>query len=51
MENVVAQCLKCKEKKTMKDPQKTKTKNGRTMIKGTCPDCGTTMCLFVSDKK
>lgn len=51
MEKIVAHCMKCKEKKTMVDPVKTKTKNGRTMYKGKCPDCGTTMCLFVSDKK
>lgn len=51
MADVEARCMKCGEKKIMVDPQKTKTKNNRTMIKGKCPDCGTTMCLCVSDKK
>lgn len=49
-EKVVAHCMKCKDKREMVNPQKTVTKNGRTMLKGTCPECGTTMCKFVSSK-
>lgn len=36
-----AYCVKCKGKKEMKDPQKVKMKNGRSAMKGRCPDCGT----------
>ena len=34
-------CVKCKKKVEMKNPTKTKMKNGRTALKGTCPKCGT----------
>lgn len=50
MEKIEAYCMKCKGHKTMVDPKKSKTKNGRTMYKGKCPDCGTTICRFVSEK-
>ena len=36
-----AYCVKCKGKKEMKDAQKIKMKNGRSALKGRCPDCGT----------
>ena len=36
-------CVKCKEKRDMKNPTKTKMKNGRPATKGTCPKCGTKM--------
>jgi hypothetical protein len=49
-EKVVAHCMKCKDKREMVDPKETTTKNGRVMLKGTCPECGTTMCKFVSAK-
>jgi hypothetical protein len=42
-------CVKERKKVEIKDPQKTTTKNGRTAIKGTCPDCGTTIFKFVKD--
>ncbi len=35
-------CVKCKTKRVMKDPHETTT-NGRRMMKGTCPECGTNM--------
>ncbi len=50
-EKVIAHCMKCKDKREMVDPKKTTTKNGRVMLKGTCPECGTTMCKFVSSKE
>jgi hypothetical protein len=39
-------CVKCKKKVEMKDAKKTKTKKGKDMMKGKCPDCGTTVCTF-----
>lgn len=43
-------CVKCKKKDVeMKDPQKTQTAKGKPMIKGKCPDCGTTICTFKVD--
>lgn len=40
-------CLKCKAKRMAINVQETKTKNGRNMLKGKCPVCGTTMCKFI----
>lgn len=37
-------CVKCKEKKEIKEPVEGKTKNGKPIYKGKCPDCGTTVC-------
>ena len=42
-------CVKCKEKVEMKDPKKTKTSKGKPMMKGSCPNCGTTVCTFKVD--
>jgi hypothetical protein len=39
----MAYCVKCKEKKEMKDAQDVTMKNGRPAAKGVCPTCGTTM--------
>ncbi|MEK6831017.1 MAG: DUF5679 domain-containing protein [Nanoarchaeota archaeon] len=39
-------CVKCKAKREIKDPKKTKTSKGKDMIKGKCPKCGTTVCTF-----
>ena len=36
-----AYCMKCKEKREIKDPKEVKLKNGRPEIKGTCSKCGT----------
>lgn len=33
-------CMRCKEKKKIKNPQKYTMKGGRESIKGECPDCG-----------
>jgi len=38
-----AYCVKCKTKREMKSPTKTKMKNGRSATKGKCPKCGTGM--------
>lgn len=34
-------CVKCKEKKEMKDVEEVKMKNGKPAQQGICPDCGT----------
>ena len=36
-----AYCVKCREKREIKDPQETTLKNGRPALKGTCLECGT----------
>jgi hypothetical protein len=38
-----AYCVKCKDKRDMKDPQEITMKNGRPATQGTCPECGTKM--------
>ena len=38
-----AYCVKCKEKREVKDPEQVTMKNGRKALKGTCPNCGTKM--------
>ncbi|MBA3530289.1 MAG: hypothetical protein H0T73_00010 [Ardenticatenales bacterium] len=49
-EEYEAYCVKCKEKRTMKESQITQTTNGRRMAKGKCPVCGTTMNKFLPSK-
>ena len=48
-----AYCVKCKKAGDMKDPKKKETKNGRWMMQGVCPVCGTKMSVFIKndDKK
>ena len=33
-----AYCVKCREKREIKNPQVTELKNGRPAVKGTCPE-------------
>jgi len=42
-DNIVAYCMKCKEKREMNAPQAVFTKKGVPATKGKCPVCGTTM--------
>lgn len=42
-DEVEAYCLKCREKREMKDPTPTQMKNGKPATTGTCPECGTKM--------
>tara|TARA_Y100000310_G_scaffold345555_1_gene466474 strand:+ start:24045 stop:24260 length:216 start_codon:yes stop_codon:yes gene_type:complete len=42
-ENIIGYCVKCKEKREMKDVEKTEIKPGRPAAKGTCTTCGTGM--------
>lgn len=39
----VAYCVKCKEKREMKDTEQVVMKNGRKAVKGKCTHCGTGM--------
>jgi RNase P subunit RPR2 len=38
-----AYCVKCKDKKEMKNAKEVTMKNGKKAMTGTCPDCGTKM--------
>ena len=38
-----AYCVKCKEKREIKDAAQITMKNGRPATKGTCPKCGTNL--------
>ena len=40
-EMVEAYCVKCREKRAIKNPVETTLKNGRPAVKGTCPECNT----------
>lgn len=44
-------CVKCRQKRTIKQGKVEKTAKGRTMVKGTCPVCGTTVTRFLSNKE
>ena len=41
---MTAYCVVCKKKVEMKDPKKSMMKNGKPILKGKCPICGTTVC-------
>lgn len=36
-----AYCVKCREKREMKDAKEVEMKNGRPAMEGVCPVCGT----------
>jgi len=36
-----AYCVKCRQKREMKDPKQITFKNGRPALQGVCPVCGT----------
>ena len=36
-----AYCVKCRQKREMKDPEQVTMKNGRPATQGVCPVCGT----------
>lgn len=44
-------CMKCKEKREMKDTEEVEMKNGRKAMKGTCSVCGTKMFKILGIKK
>jgi hypothetical protein len=40
-------CVKCKAKREIEDETELLTKNNRRMLKGRCPECGTTVCKIL----
>lgn len=45
-----AYCVKCKKKVEVQNQTDATSKNGRKMIKGSCPACGCKVSKFVSSK-
>ncbi|MEA2642235.1 MAG: hypothetical protein QOF51_3629 [Chloroflexota bacterium] len=45
-----AYCVKCRQKRTMKNPQQTNLKNGRPATSGECEVCGTKMFRIGASK-
>jgi NAD-dependent SIR2 family protein deacetylase len=43
-----AYCVKCREKKTMKDVEEKTTSNGRKMLAGKCTTCGGKINRFIA---
>ncbi len=43
----VAYCVKCKEKREMKDAQQVLMKNGKPAMQGLCTTCGTKLNLIL----
>jgi len=41
-----AYCMRCKQKVTIKNPKKTKTKKGTPMTRGVCSTCGSNVCVI-----
>ncbi|MEO5970592.1 MAG: DUF5679 domain-containing protein [Bdellovibrionia bacterium] len=46
-----AYCVKCKQKRPMKDSQTVKMKNGRDALQGKCETCGTGMYKILAKAK
>jgi hypothetical protein len=44
-------CVKCRQKRSIKNGRVEKTKSGRSAAKGTCPVCGTTVTRFLSNSE
>lgn len=47
MKDAQGYCVKCKAKVTMKDAENKVASNGRSMLQGSCPKCGTKVTKFV----
>ncbi len=41
-------CVKCREKRQIKDGEVKETPNGRQMAQGICPKCGTKVTRFLA---
>lgn len=41
-------CVKCRQKRSIKNGTVEKTQSGRHAAKGTCPVCGTKVTRFIS---
>lgn len=44
---MTAYCMKCRRAVTPEGAKKVRAKNGRMMLKGKCPICGTTVQRFI----
>lgn len=44
-------CLKCREKRELKDPKEVTLKNGRQATQGACAVCGTKITVMGGRKK
>jgi Domain of unknown function (DUF5679) len=44
-------CVKCKEKREMKDSHQITMKNGKTALQGICVVCGTKLTRILSSQK
>ena len=44
-------CVKCRAKRQVKNGVVGRTAKGRPMAKGKCPNCGTTVTRFMSEKQ
>ena len=51
METIEMYCVKCKKKVQVDEYRRATTKNGRPMLKGVCPGCGTKVTKFVKADK
>lgn len=51
MEKIEAYCVRCKDKRMVKDAVDVTYKNGRKAKKGKCTECGTTCCRIVGAVK
>ena len=49
-ESGLAYCMKCKEKRTVNNPEEVDTANGRRALRGTCGECGTKVQKFLPAK-
>jgi len=47
----IGYCVKCREKREMKDAKEVEMKGGRRAMKGTCVKCGTKMFKILGKKK
>jgi len=43
-------CVKCREKRTIKDGDIEVSAKGRRMVKGACPVCGTNVTRFLPNE-
>lgn len=51
MDPVIGYCVKCKEKREMKDPKEVSMGKDRRAMKGTCSVCSTGMYRILGKKK
>jgi hypothetical protein len=46
---MIGYCVKCKNKKSIKDPKISLTAKGGYIAKGFCEQCGTVVCKMMSE--